>query len=372
MKCLPSTKLPLAHGTTLHDWHAEVLAIRAFNRFLLDQLHHTLTPPYPPSPFLRPRPASERTPSSFQPFTIAEDVQIYMYCSEAPCGDASMELVMQAQEDATPWTSPVPTISSPNTEKHLQELATSQKEEEEEEIISGLRGRSHFSHLGLLRYKPSRPDAPPTHSKSCTDKLTLTQTVSLLTSLTSLLISPQNAYLTTLILPSTQLIPSACLRAFTRTEGRMAPITPGMEGGWNGGYKWHGFDVVGTQREFEWCRRNVEVGKGQKAVAANMSAVWTPGWQETLIGGVLQGRKQFDPRGASGISRMGMWKVAVQIAAVAGVPMLVDALAKKTYREVKCDGLFADRTKVKEDVRNASLKGWVRNAGDDDFRLDGA
>ncbi len=55
-----------------------------------------------------------------------------MYCSEAPCGDASMELVMEAQEDATPWAVSVP----------------------DEGIASGLLGRGSFSQLGIVRRKP--------------------------------------------------------------------------------------------------------------------------------------------------------------------------------------------------------------------------
>ena len=36
MRCLPHSKLTLAKGNVLHDWHAEVLVIRAFNRWLVD------------------------------------------------------------------------------------------------------------------------------------------------------------------------------------------------------------------------------------------------------------------------------------------------------------------------------------------------
>ncbi|KAG6029845.1 hypothetical protein E4U41_000259 [Claviceps citrina] len=37
MKCLPAAKVADANGNVIHDWHAEVLAMRAFNRFLLDE-----------------------------------------------------------------------------------------------------------------------------------------------------------------------------------------------------------------------------------------------------------------------------------------------------------------------------------------------
>ena len=37
MKCLPVSKVPQANGNVLHDWHAEVLAIRGFNSWILEE-----------------------------------------------------------------------------------------------------------------------------------------------------------------------------------------------------------------------------------------------------------------------------------------------------------------------------------------------
>ncbi|KAH4181365.1 hypothetical protein HBI82_130720 [Parastagonospora nodorum] len=349
MKCLPHNKLPLAHGNILHDWHAEVLAIRTFNHFLLDQCLLVSTPPYPSSPWIRQRPATEHAEHEQQPFTIREDVQIHMYCSEAPCGDASMELVMNAQEDATPWTSAPPTISA----------ASSNGDSE-----AALRGRSNFSHLGVIRCKPSRPDAPPTLSKSCSDKLALKQATSILSSVTSTLVSPRNAYIKTLVLPNSQYVPAACERAFT-TKGRMKDMRSEE---WKGGYRWSEFDPKPTDREFKWSRRNIALG--EKAVASNLSAVWSPTWQESLIGGVLQGRKQLDPRGASAICRRSVWKTAIQVAALAGVPALSQVLGKRTYADMKGDETFEARKKVKADVKANGLKGWLQNSGDDGFSLE--
>lgn len=349
MKCLPSSKLSLAHGNVLHDWHAEVLAIRAFNRFVLDECLLLSNLPYKPSRFIRRRANEE---PGHPPFTIREEVGIYMYCSEAPCGDASMELVMDAQEDSTPWTTPPPLI---------QDVTGPPTPE-----TTALRGRSHFSHLGAVRLKPSRPDAPPTLSKSCSDKLALTQTTSLLSSLTTLLVSPQNAYLTALILPTSQLNNAACTRAFSRS-GRMSRVTPDMERKWEGGYKWRGFDVRGTEREFEWSRRSV--AGIQKLIPSNLSTIHTPHLQQTLIGGVLQGRKQFEPRGASAICRRSMWRCVLEIAGVVGIPALMDAAGKSYYGEVKAGSLLEARRKVKTEVREEVLKGWVRNSGDEEFRL---
>lgn len=136
MKCLPAAKVPQAGGLVLHDWHAEVLAIRAFNRFLLDECLELAVCLNISSSVLRRREAREISNSKgLQPFTIRENLQIHMYCSEAPCGDASMELVMNTQQDATPWPLAVPVAVA---EGDLQSLP----------------GREYFSELGIVRRKP--------------------------------------------------------------------------------------------------------------------------------------------------------------------------------------------------------------------------
>lgn len=85
MKCLPSNKIPEANGTVLHDWHAEVVALRSINRFLLEECRKIALSKDQSSKYIRRRKADEITPSNFQPFTIKEDVILHMYCSEAPC-----------------------------------------------------------------------------------------------------------------------------------------------------------------------------------------------------------------------------------------------------------------------------------------------
>jgi tRNA-specific adenosine deaminase 1 len=106
-----------------------------------------------------------------------------------------------------------------------------------------------------------------------------------------------------------------------------------------------------------------------KAIPSNLSAVWTPQGQETLIGGALQGRKQFDPRGASSVCRSGLWRVALQVAGLAGMPVLVEVLGRSSYKEVKEAGLLMARKQVKGDAIRGGLEGWVRNNGDDEFAL---
>lgn len=133
MKCLPSSKLSLlASGTVLHDWHAEILAIRAFNHFLLQECHQLASSASYESPILQWRQLGDVSEvQEGQPFNIRKGLRIMMYCSEAPCGDASMELVIEVQDDPTPW--PV-ALSGEGT--------------------SSLLGRGCFSQLGVVRRKP--------------------------------------------------------------------------------------------------------------------------------------------------------------------------------------------------------------------------
>ncbi|KAF2139526.1 uncharacterized protein K452DRAFT_274870 [Aplosporella prunicola CBS 121167] len=350
MKCLPASRIPAANGVVLHDWHAEVLAIRAFNRFLIDECAGLLSGRE--SEFVRLREQHELSLTSFQPFAVRDHVRIYMYCSEAPCGDASMELTMEAQEDATPWALPP---------KAAVEAAVA-------EDAQVLRGRGYFSELGIVRRKPARPDAPPTLSKSCTDKLAMKQCTSLLTGISSILVNPQTAYLHTLILPESQHVPTATTRAFG-ASGRMSGLTNTDS--------YRPFDVVSTSREFKWSRRSGQ--PNQTLVPCNISALYTPHHQETLINGVLQGRKQGDLRGMSVVSKRSMWKAVTDLAlrlrdAEIAVPVDLAGLtdASCDYGTLKGSGLLAARALVKSEAEKISLKGWVRNVGDSSFSLETA
>ncbi|KAI1106008.1 adenosine deaminase/editase [Jackrogersella minutella] len=388
MKCLPTSKIPQAQGNILHDWHAEVLAIRAFNRFVLDECK--ILAQGGSSEFLRrremSRPQTETEETGFQPFAWEEDIRLHMYCSEAPCGDASMELIMASQEDATPWALPPATLPSTSTISPPTPTPT-------------LPGRAFFSQLGVVRRKPSRPDAAPTLSKSCSDKLSLHQLTSLLCSTTSLLVDPRGVYIHTLVLPSSRHSASACNRAFS-AGGRMRAAS----GVSHAGYEFRPFELQTTTAEFAFSQRSITAALAERATVtdgeqkraegiatSNLALAWTSsGREEATLGGVLQGRKQSsaDARGASFASRRRMWALAVDIVDLLlsdqaptrsdeGVGMdrsaVVDniqkALSAKTYGEVKDSMSLASRRRVKEEARSEALEGWVRNLGDESFSL---
>jgi tRNA-specific adenosine deaminase 1 len=84
MKCLPLSKIQKSDGVGLHDWHAEILAIRTFNRFLLDECYSAIESGS--SILLSLCADSDNLPERLdRPFQVKDNVKLHMYCSEAPC-----------------------------------------------------------------------------------------------------------------------------------------------------------------------------------------------------------------------------------------------------------------------------------------------
>ncbi|KAG5296918.1 tRNA-specific adenosine deaminase [Histoplasma ohiense] len=271
-------------GMVLHDSHAEILAIRAFNHWLLEECKSLLqqrvgssnyefecgsiganeasgnygAEPYPvhegmsdkqasvfinwrhrpetqetqetPAPYNLSRTSDinhlAKTKLSWTPFELRKDLKIYMYGTCAPCGDASMELCMASQEDPTPWTMPHLKADNDLEISNSNDSDTNGANNTSHRATKLLNGRAHFSILGAVRRKPSRADAESTLSKSCSDKLAVKQVTSLLTFPACLLIAPSpNAYLTALLLPEEEISRVACARAFGSGEtGRLRAL----------------------------------------------------------------------------------------------------------------------------------------------------
>jgi len=345
MKCLPASKVTQAKGNVLHDWHAEVLAIRGFNSWILEecallaQLGREGEGQWIEWSGRDTHGVQQLDPGSvpWPPFKLKPDVQIHMFCSQAPCGDASMELTMASQEDATPWANAAPSANP-------------------DDMI----GRGHFDRLGVVRRKPARPDAPVTMSKSCSDKLALKQVTGLLSGVTANLVQVDGFYLRTLVMPEAETVTEAVKRAFG-SEGRMRALNA-----WEGtraGHKFRPFEVRTTTRKFAYSTQGAEAG------GSNLSALWTPKRQEILVNGVLQGRKQFDIRGASITSRRGLWKLALEVAGMAGVPAVLGMLDKATYGQAKGNA-NDDRREAKGKALEVALMGWKRNEHDDDWGIE--
>ncbi|RLL95432.1 hypothetical protein CFD26_105521 [Aspergillus turcosus] len=359
-KCLPASQVSKSKGLVLHDWHAEVLALRSFNYWLLSECHSLLaqeqharssgsanTSGAASSPFIRRRNPSETLTAAqpaWPPFELQPDIKIYMYCTCAPCGDASMELCMAAQDDPRPWE----IAPEPETERTESPGAGAGAEL--------LDGRAYFSRLGIVRRKPARADAEATLSKSCSDKLALRQVSSLLSYETSLLIAPtRNAYIEGLILPEEEISRVGCERCFSATgrmkmlNGRFWPTPDDSVVQYGYGYRFQPFNVLSVPNdliETIWPFRKPKPTSAEattlpqtppkKNKPGNVSAVWVAapslphpcpfasdngakslpllrgsrtGLYETIINGVKQGNRaaSVTPRGASALSRAKLW-----------------------------------------------------------------
>jgi tRNA-specific adenosine deaminase 1 len=246
---------------------------------------------------------------------------------------------MASQSDATPWTPPSMTTCNPAI---VHPASTPL-----------IRGRGYFSQLGVVRTKPGRADSPATASKSCSDKLSIRQVVSLLLTPTAYLISPIGIYISTTVLPSIEYSASGCSRAFG-AQGRMKELT-GMT--WDGGYSYHPFQIGVTSIEFPYSRRQAG------PATSNLSAVFVANkGAEVLIGGVLQGRKQFSGvLAGSMLCKMKIWGAVMDVARI-GIASQVVSVPTNSYAELKSSEMMRPRENVKAKVREI-LGGWTKTGG---------
>ena len=347
-KSLPVSSLPRCQGMVLHDCHAEVLAIRGFNQWLLREIEHILRHAEYVSPWLELDPATKETP-----FRLRSTVEILMYASEAPCGDASMELLMAANaaagKDIEPWHS---TDSNPVTLPP---------------------GRGNFGDLGKLRRKPARADAEISMSKSCTDKLMLKQFSGLLSFPARQFVQlNQASFLQHLIVHQDKHHTVGYERAFA-VHGRLNDVPDNVL------LQAVFFDVVKLPPS---CPRFTfeRPSSGTQSKVSNFSAVWLAGVgneppiTEVLVNGVKQGFKQLDHRygKASTLSRRKLLDLGMVIgdlmlkSDIAAPSVLLSSNAE--FSRVKSSAKSEARRCQKQIVLDC-LGGWphIEDKDKDDF-----
>ena len=391
----------MCKGTVLHDCHAEVLALRGFNRWLLAEIERMLQGGYE-SKWLGwhgkhqdcgSALGFEGSPEELKPFFLRPDVSIHLFSTEAPCGDASMGLLIgsKGEEDSEAWPEPAPGTSSLD--------------------LTPLHGRGYFSLLGAVRRKPSRADAEPTLSKSCTDKLALKQVTSVLAWPASLFLQrTSNAFLKSIVLPAEKYDAVGFERAFGRSRfsgdigSRM-----GNEPFAALARRIHHFDTHTIPTDLDIETMGFAFAKPSPAVpkakASNISALWVPNpcpstislssslISETLLNGVKQGSQQFSAQDfkMSEVCRRRMWEAGKRVAGLlkgrlgqriepgkyeeqAYVSLVEEVLDAATYGAAKRgEGTGSpdqDRREAKEWAVGV-MKGWVRNKGDEAWGLAG-
>lgn len=198
-KCLPTEKFT-EEGDALHDSHAEVLARRGAQRWFLEEIQRISSGEHD-SPWVR-----KTTDDMFELF---DNVEITLYISTVPCGDASTRLLasfqdteMAALKDSTKFPELLPNVAS--------------------------RGRDNYSLYGVLRTKPGRADSPPTICMSCSDKIARWNVLGIQGAIGSHFLRP--AYISTVILGEVEehvqdMTLEECQRAF---HGRLDALDSGQ------------------------------------------------------------------------------------------------------------------------------------------------
>ena len=278
-------------------------------------------------------------------FELVDGLDIFLYISACPCGDASMELSMLSQDDNSPW------------------------ERKNGEIDSSfLRGRAGFSELGKVRTKPGRPDSPLSLSKSCSDKLSAMSFTSIFSSLTLQFISPERAYINAIILPGDDInvqtvdaIAKGWDRAFS-SQGRLLPLEGCVS---DGGFNFNEIKCI-LSSVIPPEQLVPKLKKQQDWATSDKCALYVKGKEpQVIIEGVRSGCKAVPPKyeNASMVCRAKMFEVYTEIAHILGQE------AVHTYGSLKLTKYGVQKQNAKEHVRTV-LQNWEPSSGDSDFTLE--
>lgn len=167
-KCLGDSKLMGSTreeaGSRLNDSHAEVLARRAFIRYLYEQIDLTLSGSQ-----------SAIFSRNENKIELNSRVSFHFFSSQTPCGDCSIFPKLETNDDPTPCK--IRRVDEDYTNGHVIVAESNYKDvyrtgakcvKGEKVQDSRLPGADYHT-VGPLRTKPGRGD--PTSSLSCSDKM---------------------------------------------------------------------------------------------------------------------------------------------------------------------------------------------------------
>lgn len=318
VKAMPDKCRSYSNGTIVHDMHAEILAIRLFNWFLLNECTKLESNSYE-SRFI------ERI--EVLKFKWKPNIKLALYISEPPCGDASMSIVTESLQDNDPWEN------------------TPTKRAKIEGGSSILRGRAHINRVGIVRTKPGRADSLVSLSKSCSDKLCLKQITGILNCMTHMLF-PDNIFLDYLVMKRDKINKEDLNRCFVTRLSNKPELGRKLN------------FLTYDEDEYQFHKPDSSIDSSPSPLSL-LFVVPTKTLQ-VLNNGVKNGSyvKNKPPRsgGESHICNRKLFEVFKKVRK--DIPF-------RTYKELKLSS--ADRSKLKE-VGHKALGDWPRTQ-DDDFDL---
>ncbi|KAG2184719.1 hypothetical protein INT43_000632 [Umbelopsis isabellina] len=283
LKCMPLSKLS-KYGDLVQDSHAEVIARRGFNKYLLNEIENCASSK--PSIF-------ENVHDVISNLKLKALHSFHMYISQAPCGDASMTKLeaIQSEESQNAY------IKGLKRKKCTQELAEdpltqytyrSKKRKSEDEaeqpgdaIASTIRrGRVGYQEFGILRTKPGRVDSEPSLCMSCSDKLARWNVLGLQSALISTLIPP--IYLDCVIVNEMFDLPALRRSLFERLSNLTPIESP---------YRLAKPKILHSSKQFLHSKQALEkTVECSQIITCNTAISWIPGMSKAEV--IVNGRRQ--------------------------------------------------------------------------------
>ncbi|KAI7856344.1 adenosine deaminase/editase [Circinella umbellata] len=301
LKCLPYSKL-CKQGQLVHDSHAEVIAKRGFQRYILDQIEKSLKGN--DGPFCV---TSKTDNDNVSPHvTLKSGYSFHMYISQSPCGDASMTGIAESQTaeslaafqagskrksntfDLTPLTN---NIYANKKRKIISNNSIQQQQKQQDECNESFkRGRYGFDNLGILRTKPGRLDSEPTLCMSCSDKLARWNVLGVQSAiLTQILENP--IYLESIVVGDLFDQVSLERALYGRLEKSLEKDTLKLS---PAPYRLHRPKIFKTSESFEFSKTILE-SKYSTVIPSGTAILWIEGFQKSEV--IVYGRKQGAPKG---------------------------------------------------------------------------